>query len=605
MGRKPKVKAAEPPPPDDEPLNNLQPSNPYPDSALDSSSSIGSSDNGGTNVDEAIHHHHANGDEGVGPGVGMHGGEGVVGGDEGPTKKRGRKPKKVKNKRPKDMPTRPLSAYNYFFREERIKWLEEKPDELDKSKPEPEPEPGARKVKSRLFESMAKEVARRWKELTPELRQRYLGLAEVDMKRYRGDIELYQQRKVLETGDMKAKKVRKSAKVPKPQKESNAGPKKPPAPLVPGQKRRGRPPKHVAIEKAAAAAAAAEQQHQHGGVGPSGGGGGGGGRGPPGPSSKMDKASMMSNMQQMGGGGMHYGGGPMGRGHGGPGGGMQDDFGPYGGGHPMRPMGGGNQGMMKSPGYDQDRMHDGPGPMSGGGGHRGQGDPMGRSKMNQGGSQGGMHSQMNNPGGQGFDFAGLSDEQLRTLLEQQGQGGSVGSGGGGGRGQGGLGNFDSLVGRSPTSSGLVGSFGGGQSSNLHELMNRQLLQQQYSQQMMGNQLPLEPNMRGSVGMGGYGNNLEPPHLQQLFGLQGQGFGSSGGFGGGLQGMNSGFGDHSERGASSGSRRPSVTMTGGPGDDGGGNMGNNYQLLQLLAAQQGHGGGGYGGAGYDSLQNPNY
>jgi hypothetical protein len=586
MGRKPKVKTE---PPAQETLNNLNAGNPYPDSALDSASSIDSGDDGGH----------------VGASMDIAGGS-------ADQKKRGRKPKKLKNKRPKDMPTRPLSAYNYFFRAERINWLEEKPDVLDKTKVHA-PEPDGRKVKSRLFESMAKEVARRWKELEQSRRQRFLDQAAVDMKRYRAEIEKYQQQKVLEAGGRKAKKVKKPVKVPKV-KLSTTGPKKPPAPLVPGQKRRGRPPKRLALEKAAAAAALGQGGVAGGAVTgktPAA-GQAAGGREPSLSGINKDKASMMSSMQQqqlqqqqpMGGGNnMHYGNPGMGGGSGGGrNSGMNDDFGQYRNSHQMQGMGGLDQHQgMKSGGYDQDMMHQGRQGSSLSGGHRGVGgmDTGSRSKVSQG--QGGMQLQGNNVGGQGFDFAGLSDDQLRTLLEQQGQGG-------GGRGQGGLSNFDSLVGRSPTSSGLVGSFGGGQSAGLQDLMSRQLLQQQYQQQMMQSQLPIEQNLRMSGGMGGFGNShsLEQPHLQQLFGLQSQGYGSSGsGFGG----MNAGFGDHSDRGTSSGSRRPSVSMTGGPGsDDGGGGMNNNYQLLQLLAAQQqqhGGGGGGYGGGYSDSLQNANY
>lgn len=106
-------------------------------------------------------------------------------------KKRGRKP--TKNKRPEDMPTRPLSAYNYFFREQRVLWLDTKPDVLDKTK-EFAPEPDGRKVKSRLFETMAKEIARRWKEIPPSIRQRYVSMAEQDMKRYRSELEQYQNK---------------------------------------------------------------------------------------------------------------------------------------------------------------------------------------------------------------------------------------------------------------------------------------------------------------------------------------------------------------------------------------------------------------------------
>lgn len=92
-------------------------------------------------------------------------------------------------KKPKDMPRRPLSAYNFFFREERARVLaERKAANLMPPSGKPDPE---------LFATMGKTIAARWKALDTVEYQRFESMAEQDMKRYRGEMEIYQLKKKL------------------------------------------------------------------------------------------------------------------------------------------------------------------------------------------------------------------------------------------------------------------------------------------------------------------------------------------------------------------------------------------------------------------------
>jgi len=86
-------------------------------------------------------------------------------------KKQGAIKRKRRAKAP-DAPKRPLSAYNLFFREERVRWLEER-------------QGGSGKERSRaLFALMGKEIAARWKQLTPEQTAKYQQMAEVHHQRF-------------------------------------------------------------------------------------------------------------------------------------------------------------------------------------------------------------------------------------------------------------------------------------------------------------------------------------------------------------------------------------------------------------------------------------
>jgi hypothetical protein len=140
--------------------------------------------------------------------------------------------KKSRPKKPKNKPKRPLSAYNIFFKDARAKILAEIPDkkgdeddeEDEESKKEEESgsdadkgikkegdgeEGGEKKDNGKKapgkkrkrvphgkigFESLAKIVGQRWKELPPDELEVYKKLAEADMKRYRKEMEAYVQK---------------------------------------------------------------------------------------------------------------------------------------------------------------------------------------------------------------------------------------------------------------------------------------------------------------------------------------------------------------------------------------------------------------------------
>ena len=153
----------------------------------------------------------------------------------------GKSGKKSRPKKPKNKPKRPLSAYNIFFKDERAKILAGIPDkkgeedEEEEKKPEEgkEGEGGESKVKTEDgakeegkegeggeakegegddakktagkkrkrvphgkigFESLAKIIGQRWKELPPDELEKYKKRAEDDMKRYRKEMEAYVQK---------------------------------------------------------------------------------------------------------------------------------------------------------------------------------------------------------------------------------------------------------------------------------------------------------------------------------------------------------------------------------------------------------------------------
>jgi len=109
--------------------------------------------------------------------------------DTGESGKRSRKVTKLKG-----LPTRPLSAYNIFFREERVRWLDEQKTGARPSQKDcvdDKKEPGT-------FRGMAKAIGKRWRELTDDERVQYEVIAKEDMKRYRREMEEYKDKLLQE-----------------------------------------------------------------------------------------------------------------------------------------------------------------------------------------------------------------------------------------------------------------------------------------------------------------------------------------------------------------------------------------------------------------------
>lgn len=96
--------------------------------------------------------------------------------------------KKRKTKR-KDGPKRPLSAYNFFFRDERVRILEER-----KLGP-------LRGSSDGLFSAMGKAVAKRWSDLPETERNRYEEMANADRLRYSTEMDAMVRRYVLSPSD--------------------------------------------------------------------------------------------------------------------------------------------------------------------------------------------------------------------------------------------------------------------------------------------------------------------------------------------------------------------------------------------------------------------
>jgi hypothetical protein len=106
-------------------------------------------------------------------------------------------PGKAKRKKRKavNLPKRPLSAYNIFFKDEREKILSEIPDR--KMAREDHNERYGRKCRHGKisFECLAKEIGQRWQSLEPRRIEHYKALASKDMMRYKNDKEKCQERR--------------------------------------------------------------------------------------------------------------------------------------------------------------------------------------------------------------------------------------------------------------------------------------------------------------------------------------------------------------------------------------------------------------------------
>lgn len=112
--------------------------------------------------------------------------------------------KRPTKKKPKDKPKRPLSAYNYFFKEEREKILRIVLAE-DPTKVENDPESEdylSEEVIGRLkkeggkvsFEEMGKIIGQRWKNIDPDRLAKYSEMASEDTERYKKEMQSYNGR---------------------------------------------------------------------------------------------------------------------------------------------------------------------------------------------------------------------------------------------------------------------------------------------------------------------------------------------------------------------------------------------------------------------------
>jgi len=113
--------------------------------------------------------------------------------------KKKRKPPEKPWKKPKDMPKRPLSAYNLFFKDERerIKSARDAAEASPSSQADSESDTAAStstKAKSGLgFAKLAQTIAKRWKELDPETRAPYEMQAAKDKERYDKEVAVWRE----------------------------------------------------------------------------------------------------------------------------------------------------------------------------------------------------------------------------------------------------------------------------------------------------------------------------------------------------------------------------------------------------------------------------
>jgi hypothetical protein len=113
-------------------------------------------------------------------------------------------PKRPSKKKPKDKPKRPLSAYNFFFKEEREKILKVLlSDDPDKAQNDPESDDyldeeqlnKLRKEGGKVsFEEMGKLIGLRWKKIDPDRLQHFSEMATEDTERYKKEMQDYNGR---------------------------------------------------------------------------------------------------------------------------------------------------------------------------------------------------------------------------------------------------------------------------------------------------------------------------------------------------------------------------------------------------------------------------
>eukprot|EP00529_Nitzschia_sp_RCC80_P018800 CAMPEP_0113494682 /NCGR_PEP_ID=MMETSP0014_2-20120614/29230_1 /TAXON_ID=2857 /ORGANISM="Nitzschia sp." /LENGTH=518 /DNA_ID=CAMNT_0000388577 /DNA_START=343 /DNA_END=1899 /DNA_ORIENTATION=- /assembly_acc=CAM_ASM_000159 len=128
-----------------------------------------------------------------------------IGGDEKsatttPKKRRTRK----KWKKPKDKPTRPLSAYNLFFRKERASMLgDAAPPSLEKGQKRVH-----RKTHGKIgFADMARIIGAKWKELAAEDKKEFEDVASKEKARYSKELSEWKENEKKKAAEAKKKKA--------------------------------------------------------------------------------------------------------------------------------------------------------------------------------------------------------------------------------------------------------------------------------------------------------------------------------------------------------------------------------------------------------------
>lgn len=129
----------------------------------------------------------------------------VKAGDDSPKKEKvSSAVKRPTKKKPKDKPKRPLSAYNFFFKEEREKILKvvlaEDPSKIQ-TNPEADDyldEAAIGRLKKEggkvSFEEMGKIIGQRWKNIDPDRLSTYSEMASEDTERYKTEMQAYNGR---------------------------------------------------------------------------------------------------------------------------------------------------------------------------------------------------------------------------------------------------------------------------------------------------------------------------------------------------------------------------------------------------------------------------
>lgn len=127
-------------------------------------------------------------------------------------------------KKPKDMPRRPLSAYNFFFRAERERLMTEPP------KGSHDFHGQERSNNPEMFALLGKEIAKRWKDIPAEELEKYKEMAALDMERYCKEMSEYRLKRAklrrLEGTEQSSDRVRSDHHTPLAERVSSGDEKR-------------------------------------------------------------------------------------------------------------------------------------------------------------------------------------------------------------------------------------------------------------------------------------------------------------------------------------------------------------------------------------------